>query len=396
MAAAANLLIVAENVGRSISAKEAMVQSRQYDDDEVENESFQRAVRKQAKAIRDRQRQDELDEEADLRRRRRAAGVTRGGRSSSSAGTGAASKSKTKPKTKPKAKAKSNAKAVATTTSAKRPRVEGEPIRNRQPAPVPYRRSSGQLVQQQAADNRQQARYDEAMMEATELYDEQRKKPVDERLSSNKVAATMKEKYNVSIPASSIRDRVAKGRVGEPNDRRGPLGLIQPDHFKLLCELVATDIMLTESSSKPDLDAPTIKKKLERFLRGTGTAAENMDVDALYIRIRSKIAEFVTASLTNNVELRRQLWLSDTNFNVWFDSFKDALVNLGFAKDEPMKDDEGNIISEVTLLPGQDRRVINFDESRIPVPVPVPTAATRTNTILLHQGTLHSCKTQKS
>ena len=133
------------------------------------------------------------------------------------------------------------------------------------------------------------------------------------------------------------------------------LGLIQPDHFKLLCELVATDIMLTQSSSKPDLDAPTIKKKLERFLRGTGTAAENMDVDALYIRIRSKISEFVTASLTNNVELRRQLWLSDTNFNVWFDSWKDVLVNLGFAKDEPMMDDEGNVISEVTLLPSRSR-----------------------------------------
>ena len=346
--AAANRILLAEAARGSLSAKEAMIATGLYTEEEC-TDSAQRAVRKQAQTLRNRARQNEHNDDALVGQHRARA-----------------SKAKARPTAKAKTKTKAAERSlVVKRGTSKRPRREGEPIRNEQPAPVPYRRSSSQVVQQQAADNRQQRVYDKAMVEATSLYAEEKQKPKDDRLSSAEIAAMMREKHTVAIPPSSIRHRVSNNRAGEPNDRRGPLGLISDDHFKLICELVSTDIMLTQASSKPDLEAPDIKKKLERLLRGSGTPAESMNVDALYARIRSKISEFVSARSTNNVELRRQLWLSDSNFDVWFDSWKSVLVSLGFAKDEPMVDEEGRALSEVTLHPGQDRRILNFDESRI-------------------------------
>mmetsp|Transcript_34998 Transcript_34998/g.75824 ORF Transcript_34998/g.75824 Transcript_34998/m.75824 type:complete len:384 (+) Transcript_34998:1894-3045(+) len=245
-------------------------------------------------------------------------------------------------------------------SSSKAPRKKAQPIRNRQSAPQSFRRTPKQVVQQAAADRKQQAKYDEAVADATSIYEQEKKKPGG--LSSAAVSEKMKKDRNVMVPASTIRDRVAKGKAGQPNDARGPKGKIEPI-FHLLCELVATKIALVQSNNQPDLTAPAIKQLLRELL--AGSAQGTMNIDALYRRIRAEIAPVVSAGKVAQCELRRQLWTSDTNLNVWFDSFKSFCCDMGFAKDEPETGPDGTVVSEITFLPDQKHRIINLDESRI-------------------------------
>ena len=139
--AAANRILLAEAARGSLSAKEAMIATGLYTEEEC-TDSAQRAVRKQAQTLRNRARQNEHNDDALVGQHRARA-----------------SKARPTAKAKTKTKAAERSLVIKRGTS-KRPRREGEPIRNEQPAPVPYRRSSSQVVQQQAADNRQQRVYD--------------------------------------------------------------------------------------------------------------------------------------------------------------------------------------------------------------------------------------------
>jgi len=61
------------------------------------------------------------------------------------------------------------------------------------------------------------------------------------------------------------------------------------------------------------------------------------------------------------MEQRRVEWTTHFNLNLWFDTWKTTLIELGFAREKTCDDiaEEG----EVMFLPGQKERIINVEET---------------------------------
>jgi hypothetical protein len=348
--AAATLIYTATVGGLPVpSAPTAMKTTNLFTEAECANESKQRNVRRTAK---------KMKEAADAAAAAAAAAAAPAAaatskRSSSSAGS--------KSNKKKKQSGKKSRSTTKTSNSTVTPPPAG--IKNATAAPKAYVKTTQQVIQQKAADKKQQQQYDEAFIEGTTMWAAEKAKPEGEGMTSQQVADKMKEDHGVEIPASSLRDAVNKGRAGQSNLKRGPKGKITEAEFHTIAEAVLTLTTLRQASGESELDSVAIKDLLRDLLKGTDKAG--MDIDALYKRYRDEVAIFVTANTVSHVELRRQLWTSDTNLNVWFDSFKKFVVDMGFALDEPEYNGEGLLVSEVTFPEDQKRRIVNLDETRI-------------------------------
>ena len=174
-------------------------------------------------------------------------------------------------------------------------------IKNATAAPKAYVKTTQQVIQQRAANKKQQQQYDEAFIEGTTMWAAEKVKPEVEGMTSQQVADKMKEDHGVEIPASSLRDAVNKGRVGQSNLKRGPKGKIVEDDFNTIAEAVLTLTTLRQASGESELDSVAIKDLLRDLLKGTDKAG--MDADALYKRCRDEVAIFVTADKVSHVEL---------------------------------------------------------------------------------------------
>ena len=349
--AAATLIYTATAAGRTVpSAPAAMKATNLFTEAECANDSKQRNVRRTAQKMKDAA--DAAAVEVAATAAPAASATSK--RSSSIAG----SKSNKKKK---KQSAKKGRSATKTSNSIVTPPPAS--IKNAAAAPKAFVKTTHQVIQQAAADKKQQQKYDEAFVEGTTMWAAEKKKPEGERMTSQQVADEMEENHGVEIPASSLRDAVNKDRAGQSNLKRGPKGKIVKDEFHVIAEAVLTLTTLRQAGGESELDSVAIKDLLRDLFKGTDKA--NMDVDALYKRYRDEVAVYVTANKVSHVELRRQLWTSNTNLDVWFDSFKTFVVEEGFATDEPEHNSDGLLVSEVTFPDDQKRRIVNLDETRI-------------------------------
>jgi hypothetical protein len=92
--------------------------------------------------------------------------------------------------------------------------------------------------------------------------------------------------------------------------------------------------------------------------------------DDLTRRLKKDIADHFEVGKTNVVEQRRLMWTTAYNLEVWFKTWKNTLIELGFGRAKTMEDvalaGDGSEPSkgEVIFYVGQrDRRIGNIDET---------------------------------
>jgi len=61
------------------------------------------------------------------------------------------------------------------------------------------------------------------------------------------------------------------------------------------------------------------------------------------------------------MEQRRVEWTTHYNLNLWFSTWKETLIELGFAHEKTEADTD--VEGEVVFLPGQKERILNVDET---------------------------------
>jgi hypothetical protein len=82
--------------------------------------------------------------------------------------------------------------------------------------------------------------------------------------------------------------------------------------------------------------------------------------DDLTKKLQRDTANQFHVGKANVMEQRRVQWTTHYNLDVWFSTFKETLIDLGFGrKKEPEETTEG----EVVFFEGQCNRIINFDET---------------------------------
>ena len=113
---------------------------------------------------------------------------------------------------------------------------------------------------------------------------------------------------------------------------------------------------------KQQPDRPKLIKMLKACLKKSDTFTYK-SVEKLYDRLAQSIADDISPSIhQKKVEQRRLLWTTYNKINMWFESFKKQLIDLGFAREAT--DDDGDV-GELVFLPGQLERVLNLDESEV-------------------------------
>jgi len=83
--------------------------------------------------------------------------------------------------------------------------------------------------------------------------------------------------------------------------------------------------------------------------------------DDLTRKLRKRTAHLFDAGKANVMEQRRVEWTTHFNLNLWFDTWKTTLIELGFAREKTVLDVE--VEGELVFLPGQKERIVNVDET---------------------------------
>lgn len=76
-------------------------------------------------------------------------------------------------------------------------------------------------------------------------------------------------------------------------------------------------------------------------------------------------------------------WAVYENYDEWWDATKDFLVDKGYAIDDAVTDSHGKIVSEITIPKHVLRRIVNLDETQIPINGDARSDSRRRN-VLLH------------
>ena len=139
--------------------------------------------------------------------------------------------------------------------------------------------------------------------------------------------------------------------------KRGPTGDIPKHIYKALMGSYTTYLKLEQAASKKQ---STIKQ-MSRLVNATVNAAgHSKKWDDLTRKLQKDTANHFEVGKANVVEQRRIMWTTSYNLDVWFSTWKDTLINLGFAREKELGE-EGD--GELAFFPGQKRRIGNVDET---------------------------------
>jgi hypothetical protein len=227
-----------------------------------------------------------------------------------------------------------------------------------------YNLSSSQLLKQAAFKNEEKKRKQEALIEATQIFADERKK--EKGKTSVQVATEISAKYHTTIYPSTIRDKVCKGEIGVLSvSSRGPKGNFTDSQFKALKAALSSFIALSQANCEAELKRQDIINILTNLLEPKTNNGKKINPDCLYVRLTKACSGILLARKESFMEARRLIWTTYRNLDVWYENFKAGVVEYGFATAVEEYDEEGNLISEVTFTEEQKRRIFNIDETKI-------------------------------
>ena len=199
----------------------------------------------------------------------------------------------------------------------------------------------------------------EAMKQATLKVHRNRQLPANhpDRLTTAIIVSQTNLAMNSNISAKTVADYVRKNLIGVSPLKRGPVGHFIPRIYSALKGAFCTYLKLEQAGSTKQ---STLKQMSQLVNACVNKAGHTRTRDDLARKLKRDTADQFVVAKANVVDHRRLMWTTAYNLNVWFDTFKDTLIDLGFGRvKNPGEDAEG----EVVFFEGQKRRIINLDET---------------------------------
>lgn len=224
------------------------------------------------------------------------------------------------------------------------------------------RRTPHQLQEYHAAIQRERANEKQALKAITTMVHESRAQypdPKDKRrIPVAAAVAVVNETRGSNVNVITARRYIKNGRINESPSRPGPVGKFPMDVKKALLGAYGSYLSLQQAHGNNQATQKDMARRLESCLLQAGYKVNGR----YYARLFDKeLAESYTIDKHNVQEKRRAEWTTYQNLNVWFDMWRDFVVDKGFAR--LATDDEKNGGLDVVFHNGQDRRVINIDET---------------------------------
>ena len=161
------------------------------------------------------------------------------------------------------------------------------------------------------------------------------------------------------IAPRSVRACVRDNRV--KLKKRGVKGEISEVCYKALCAAVSSYMAISQASGTSN---SVLRPRLVKLVNACVNKKEGLrsrNNRKLFERIEKEIAN-LNVGKPDRVEQRRNKWSTYDNLNLWFESFKGWLIDMGFATDVPPEDvdQKGEL---VWATEDQGCRIANMDET---------------------------------
>jgi hypothetical protein len=183
-----------------------------------------------------------------------------------------------------------------------------------------------------------------------------------EKKSSRIICEEVNALKDSSVTISTVCRYVRKDLINISPIKRGKVPLIPKSEWTSLRDAYSTFIMLEQANKRDECTTKKLVSLVGKCLRVGGFS---MNMDKVTNRLKVQTADLISAGKGNPQELRRLVWTTFQNLNTWFDTFHEIVVRLGFARKRT--DDDPEDSPEVIFFPGQEERIINFDESPVAI-----------------------------
>jgi hypothetical protein len=229
---------------------------------------------------------------------------------------------------------------------------------NNKPA-AKSRRTSKEVQRGYAAYVGMAQRDKAAMKQATVLIERNKELPNDhpDKQSINSIVDLTNSRMNSNIAAKTAARYVRDGMIGVSPMKKGPVGDLQPRVYNALKGAFITYLKLEQAGSKKQ----STVRSLAKIVNGcVNTLGFNKTRDDLARKLKKDTADHFAVGKANVVEQRRLMWTTSYNLEVWFQTWRDTLVELGFGR---LKEHGEDVVGEVVFFEGQTDRIGNIDET---------------------------------
>ena len=222
------------------------------------------------------------------------------------------------------------------------------------------RRTSKELQRHYAVVAGQTNRDREAMKIATRRIYQNSLLPRNhpEKQTNEAIVKVINTAMNSGVSHKTAADYVRKGMIGISPLKRGPVGPFPSSIYKALQGAFVTFLKLEQAEAKRQ---STIKQMSRLVNACVNKAGHNKTRDDLTRKLKRETADQFGVGKANIQEHWRAMWTTSYNLGIWFDTFKDTVIDLGFGRAK--EDGDGDVEGEVVFFEGQKRRIINLDET---------------------------------
>lgn len=234
------------------------------------------------------------------------------------------------------------------------------------------RRSSHQKQDMDAITARRKANESKALKQVTLTVAENWKKYAQGNNRRTTIAAECRRvnaemKSNVS--AVTAARYIREGRVDESPVKHGPPGKFVACLCVALKGAYTTFMRLKQVEAKEQM---TVKHMAKRLVSCVRPAGYKIDGRHFARRFDAETAHLFMIDQKNNMEKRRVEWTTYHNLSVWFDLWKEFLIEKGFGRATRIDDIDDDSVDgtsrskgkgEIVFFDGQLSRIINIDET---------------------------------
>ena len=223
------------------------------------------------------------------------------------------------------------------------------------------RKTSRELQRCNAIIARASGRDKEALKQATKIIDVNRKLPLGhpDRKSHDMIVKEVNTRLDSNINVKTAGRYVLKGLIGVSPLKKGPMGDIPSRMYNALQGAFITYLMLEQAESKKQSNM----KQMSNLVNATVNKGGFDKVrDDLVRKLRKGTAHLFEVGQANIMEQRRLMWTTEYNLDTWFSTWKETLVELGFAR-EKTEAEKDTVEGELYFFPGQKHRIGNIDET---------------------------------
>ena len=187
---------------------------------------------------------------------------------------------------------------------------------------------------------------------------------VSEFGSVDSLVVHLNEKYCLlngkrKLSKSTLYRALRQGRVGRSPSKRGPPPKI-PD---ILLDVVASHSEVSQVGDAGELRGRDFKRMIGAAVLGT-RYERKFQVESVWKKLRTRHPEQVQAGTMVTMDEARSKWTTVNNLQQWFDDSKADLIKSGLVIDREVRDEQGDLLSELDFRSDEvRRRIINMDET---------------------------------